>query len=296
MRELHISCGAPGQFWALRPRGSSSRRQSPRQSWGARIAAPCRPRASPQGGSARARACQVATFTQPGMHCCRMSCNDNLWIGIKQVRQTRRRLQNSATPTTAQPHLHAIMAVVQHAPASTKVCQGTTHDDEVSQQHGRQASRLGSNADSRGAALTLMTGEGARAHEIPGERVGLGVHVVVPCAADQLWRAQHLHCQPRCQRPSAHTQIAHKRHLGLTQVASSQIAPKHGDLGHQVHKSWGWPLLACILPCEAASNALNNWLTHVIMTTIQPITLLSPTAIKDANMGTRRSWVLDYMV
>ena len=90
-------------------------------------------------------------------------------------------------------------------------------------------------------------GEGTCAHEVPGEGVGLGVHIVIPCAADQLWRAQHLHCQPRYECQSARTQIASNRQSGHTQLASRQIAPKHGDLGHQAQQKWGgqcWSLPA----------------------------------------------------
>lgn len=45
--------------------------------------------------------------------------------------------------------------------------------------------------------------------------------------------------QPRYECQSADTQIAHKRHLGLTQVGSRQIAPKHGNLGPQMYLTGG---------------------------------------------------------
>jgi len=65
---------APAQSWAARPRGSSSRPRSRPRSSGAQTAAPCRPRGSPQGGSAAGHAMISARGAHANLHICRNAC------------------------------------------------------------------------------------------------------------------------------------------------------------------------------------------------------------------------------
>jgi len=102
------------------------------------------------------------------------------------------------------------------------------------------------------------------AHKVPGQRVGLRVHVLVPRAADQLRRAQQLHCACRCAAGVSSTghavaagtgrqQASHTVRAGQCRCAAGVNGPGHAvaartssrHAGHTVRagqcSKWRWP-------------------------------------------------------